>query len=105
MVEDPYRDDDQGKIRRRPMSEAERQEAMRLHWNWLQFIAMCAVFGITLGVAMASVIVHTDISGIGSMLSHSPNAVAYKLLLAGGLSSTFGMVSMGIGIMVRSQYF
>ncbi len=90
--------------RRRPITEQERQEASRLHRDWLSYIALCAVFGIALGVGLAALLIRLDVSGIGSMLAHSPHAFGYKLLMAGGLASTFGMVSMGVGIMVRAMY-
>lgn len=90
---------------RRPITERERLEIAKTHRDWISFILLCAVFGVALGVGLASLIVHLDISGIGTMLSHSPHFLGYKLLLAGGLASTFGMVSMGVGIMIRSELF
>jgi hypothetical protein len=89
----------------RPLRESERREIMRVHRDWLSYIALCGAFGIALGVALAALVVRLDISGIGTMLGHSPHALGYKLLLAGGLASTCGMVSMGVGILIRAEYF
>jgi hypothetical protein len=89
----------------RPVSESERREAARLHRDWLSYILLCAVFGIALGVGLAALLIRLDVSGIGTMLAHSPHQLGYRLLLAGGLASTFGMISMGVGIMIRAMFF
>lgn len=88
-----------------PIRESERRELERQHRDWLSYIALCAGFGVALGVGLAALLIRLDVSGIGTMLAHSPNETGYRLLLAGGLASTFGMVSMGTGIMIRARFF
>ncbi len=97
--------DDNDRQTGRPVNESERREAARLHRDWLSYILLCAAFGIALGVGLAALLIRLDVSGIGTMLAHSPHEMGYKLLLAGGLASTFGMVSMGTGIMLRAMFF
>jgi hypothetical protein len=97
--------DDNGRQAGRPLNESERREAARLHRDWLSYIALCGAFGVALGVGLAALLIRLDVSGIGTMLAHSPNETGYRLLLAGGLASTFGMVSMGTGIMIRAMFF
>lgn len=88
---------------RRPLSEREKANIREEHKSWLIYIALLALGGITLGVVIAAGVIQLDVNGIGSMLARSPNRVGFTLLFAGGLASTFGMVVMGVGIMIRAS--
>ena len=96
-------DDEKREVRwQRKLSEHEKAQIREEHKSWLTFIAMLALGGITLGIVLAAMIIQLDVNGIGSMLSRSPNRIGFTLLFAAGLASTFGMVVMGVGIMIRS---
>ncbi|WP_075997617.1 hypothetical protein [Salaquimonas pukyongi] len=99
----PGGQDEHRQLKRR-MSEAEKERLARQHWDWLGFIALCALGGIALGAVSAWAVLRFDINGIGSMIGRSGNWAEYTALLVGGLASTLGMIAMGIGIMVRSTW-
>ncbi len=86
------------------LSDEDRAKIKKQHWDWLQFIALCALGGITIGVIVSVIIIRMDINGLGSLLARSPNRTGFTLLLTAGFASTFGMVAMGVGIMIRSTW-
>ena len=86
------------------LSEAEKERLKHQHWDWLSFIALCALGGIATGALVAWAVLRFDINGIGSMIARSGHWMGYTALLVGGFASTFGMITMGIGIMVRSTW-
>lgn len=85
------------------LTDEDRAAIKKQHWDWLQFIALCALGGITIGVIISVLIIHNDINGLGSLLARSPNRLGFTLLMTAGFASTFGMVAMGTGIMIRSS--
>ena len=85
------------------MSEAERKRLQDEHWSWLRFIVLCAFIGGALGVICVWLFLASDIGGLGSMVARSSRRIGVTALLAAGFASTFGMIAMGIGIMVRSD--
>jgi len=85
------------------ISEKERQRLHKQHWDWLKFIALCALAGITFGALISLWIINSDLNGFGSLLARSANRIGFTILLVAGFASTFGMVAMGIGITIRSQ--
>ncbi len=85
------------------ISEKERQRLHKQHWDWLKFIALCALAGITFGALISLWIINSDLNGFGSLLARSANRVGFTILLVAGFASTFGMVAMGVGITIRSQ--
>ncbi len=84
------------------MTEAERRRLQEQHWSWLRYIVMCAFFGAALGVITVWLIIYFEIGGLGGMLARSSSRLAVTALLAAGFASTFGMIAMGVGIMIRS---
>ena len=89
---------------KRKLSEAEKERLKLQHWDWIGFIALCALGGIAVGALAAWAVLRFDINGIGSMIARSGYWMGYTALLVGSFASTFGMISMGIGIMVRSTW-
>ena len=92
------------RLSKRRLSEAERKRLRHQHRDWLGFIALCALGGITMGALAAWAVLRFDINGIGAMIGRSGQWMGYTALLVGGFTSTFGMIAMGIGIMVRSTW-
>ena len=84
------------------MTDAERQLLQQQHWSWLRYIVMCAFVGAALGVITVWLIIHFEIGGLGGMLARSGKRLAVTALLTAGFASTFGMIAMGVGIMIRS---
>ncbi len=80
----------------------ERERLNKQHWDWLKFIALCALAGITIGAIISMFIVKSDMNGLGGLLARSPNRIGYTFLLVAGFASTFGMAAMGVGIVARS---
>lgn len=87
----------------RIITDKERARLHKQHWDWLKFIALCALAGVTIGALVSLWIVQSDLNGLGGLLARSPNRIGFTVLLVAGFASTFGMVAMGIGITVRSQ--
>jgi hypothetical protein len=84
------------------MTDQERERLKNQHWDWLKFIALCALAGITIGAIISMFIVKSDMSGFGGLLTRSPNRIGYTFLLVAGFASTFGIAATGVGIVVRS---
>ena len=66
------------------------EEARRDHSRMLRFLAINAVLGIALGLAMAAAIILLDVAGIGSRISHSTNPVLPLLLIGFPMAMIFG---------------
>jgi len=98
------RDDPENRYKVAPpkMTDAERRRLQQQHWSWLRYIMICAFVGAALGVITVWLIIHFEIGGLGSMLARSSSRLGVTALLTAGFASTFGMIAMGVGIMIRS---
>ncbi len=88
---------------KKTVTDKDRDAIKKQHWDWLQFIALCALAGITAGVVTAVIIIQYDINHLGTLLARSHNRAGYTFLLTAGFASTFGMVATGAGVMIRSH--
>lgn len=88
----------------RKLSDREKERIHQEHWSWIWFIALAALAGMTLGVITVVVLLQFDINGLGTMVARSSDRLIVTALLAGGFASTFGMIAMGIAIMIRSSW-
>ena len=88
---------------KRTITDKDRAAVKKQHSDWLKFIALCGLAGITIGALTALLVVRYDINGFGTLLAHSSHRIGFTILLTAGFASTFGMVAMGTGIMIRSQ--
>lgn len=86
----------------RKLSDAERTEIRNEHASWLKHIAIGAIDGVLVGIAVGLAIIWLDINGIGTMLARSGNQLGYTALLLAGLAQTFGMVAAGAAIWLRA---
>ncbi len=84
------------------MSEAEREAAHALHWDWLKYIATSVADGAALGAVVALAIIGLNYKGIGDMLANSQHSTGYTLLLIFGFAYTFAMVVSGTAIWFRA---
>ncbi|MGB7334657.1 MAG: hypothetical protein WBD01_02595 [Salaquimonas sp.] len=90
------------KIQKKKMSAEKRRELEAQHWSWIKFIIVCAFIGGAIGVITVWMILHFNIGDLGGMLARSSHRLAVTALLSAGFASTFGMIAMGVGIMIRS---
>lgn len=99
------RDDDlekRYKVVPRKMTDAERERLQRQHWSWIRYIVLCAFVGAATGVITVWLTLTMNVGGLGEMLARSSSRLGVTALLTAGFASTFGMIAMGIGIMIRS---
>ena len=84
------------------LSEQEKQRLHAQHWRWIKMIIMAAFIGAAIGVLTIWLILHFDMNGLGTLIARSSRRLAVTALLTAGFASTFGMVAMGVAIMVKS---
>lgn len=90
------------KIPPKKMTDEKRRELEGQHWSWIKYIVICAFVGGAIGVITVWLILFFDIGELGGMVARSSHRLAVTALLAAGFASTFGMIAMGVGIMIRS---
>lgn len=84
------------------ITEEDRKRIRTEHQVWLSYIGTAAIDGALIGLAVGLAIIFIDIHGIGTMLSRSDQQTGYSLLLLAGFSHTFGMVSAGMSIWLKT---
>jgi hypothetical protein len=76
------------------------EEARRDHWEMLRFLAINALFGAGLGLAVAIVLIWLDIGGLGTHLAHSRNPYLPAAMIAIPLALIFGAAVTASAIML-----
>jgi pheromone shutdown protein TraB len=99
----PDKKDSGYKIPHKKMTDERRRELEAQHWSWIKYIVICAFTGGAIGVITVWLILTFDIGELGGMVARSSHRLAVTALLAAGFASTFGMIAMGVGIMIRSN--
>ncbi|MCJ7997234.1 hypothetical protein J5N58_19580 [Rhizobium cremeum] len=76
------------------------EEARRDHWEMLRFLAVNALFGAGLGIAVAVVLMWLDIGGLGTHLGRARNPILPTLMIAVPLGLTFAAAVTASAIML-----
>ena len=76
------------------------QNARDDHREMMRFLALNALAGALIGLAVAGAILWFDIGGLGVLVARSANPVLPVLLLAGPLAITFAATVAGSAIML-----
>ena len=85
------------------MTPQHRERLKKQHRDWIIYLILHSMLGILIGAIIGAALIWFNIAGLGQMVQNSSNPMGYALLLISGFAYTFGLLTVGTGVVIRSR--